>query len=66
MISAPCYKCQKRELYCHCDCAEYGAYADEREELREKRHKGVAQRMDFAAYREESICRTAGKPRRQR
>lgn len=66
MISAPCYKCPKRELHCHSKCAEYGAYADECEELREKRQKEVAQRGDFAAYREESICKIAGKPRKAR
>ena len=47
MISAPCYKCPKRELHCHSKCAEYGAYADEREELREEARKNAAEKRNL-------------------
>lgn len=38
----PCYKCEKRFVGCHCQCAEYGAFKAESEENRIKRNAQTA------------------------
>ena len=64
--SVPCYKCEDRVLYCQCTCPRYAAFVKARKDDLARRQKDNHKHYDFAAYREESICRTAGKPRRQR
>lgn len=41
--SVPCYRCNKRELYCHGKCGDYKKYELKRDAIRKERFKAVEQ-----------------------